>query len=56
MPFSNPCCSPSAGGTFPGTAGRTTREPPRNYWPDHDMKVLTNFISERNRIATMWKL
>ena len=36
--------------------GRVTREPVRNYWPDHDMTPRTDFISERNRTALMWRL
>lgn len=36
--------------------GRTTRTPTRNYWPDHDQTPKSNFINERNRTATMWRL
>jgi hypothetical protein len=36
--------------------GRLTREPVRNYWPEHDMTPKSDFISERNRTAEMWKL
>lgn len=56
MTCSSSCGSSSASNAATGTAGRQTQMPPRNYWPDHEQRVLTNFVSERNRVATMWKL
>ena len=41
----------------PGSlTGRMTTEPVRNYWPDHNLEPRTNFISERHRVALMWRL
>jgi hypothetical protein len=42
-----------AGGSM---TGRTPRIPPRDYWPNHDRAPLTDFVSERHKTATMWKL
>jgi hypothetical protein len=36
--------------------GRITRKMPRNFWPDHDMRPRTDFVNERNRVASMWKI
>lgn len=53
----NACgCGNPARGAEGGLTGRLTREPVRNYWPSHDLSVRTDFISERNRTALMWKL
>lgn len=49
-------CSSSAHEAPGSLTGRLTREPVRNYWPDHDMEPRTDFISERHRTALMWKL
>lgn len=49
-------CSTSTRGAQGSLTGRVTREPVRNYWPDHDLSPRTDFISERNRTALMWKL
>lgn len=49
-------CSSTATGVRGSLTGRVTREPVRNYWPDHDMTPRTDFISERNRTALMWRL
>ncbi len=49
-------CSSSAREAPGSLTGRLTREPVRNYWPDHDMEPRTDFISERHRTALMWKL
>lgn len=49
-------CSSTTTGICGSLTGRVTREPVRNYWPDHDMTPRTDFISERNRTALMWRL
>ena len=49
-------CSSTTTGIRGSLTGRVAREPERNYWPDHDMTPRTDFISERNRTALMWRL
>lgn len=49
-------CSSATAGIQGGMTGRLTRRPVRNWWPEHDMTPRTDFISERNRTALMWKL
>ncbi len=36
--------------------GRLTTFPTRNFWPHHNLAPRTDFISERNRTALMWRL
>jgi hypothetical protein len=47
---------PSTSGIQGGMTGRITRKMPRNFWPDHDMRPRTDFVNERNRVASMWKI
>lgn len=49
-------CTSTTPGAEGNMTGRVTAEPVRNWWPTHDLSPRTNFVSERHRVALMWKL
>lgn len=49
-------CTASAGLGPGGMTGRVNVPPRRNFWPGHNLAPRTDFISERNRTALMWRL
>lgn len=50
------CTNTTGPGAPGGMTGRPTLYPRRNFWPSHPMAPRTDFISERNRTALMWRL